>query len=108
MAFTVEVRLIGGDLSTSMTHMRTWLDHQRVEPEAFRHSLGGAGITFRVDFKLESAAVAFARSFGGRLIGLPIATRREASLWPSRAAPEEGAVAPIAPEPAALSAERGN
>ena len=105
MAFTVEVRLIGGDLITSMRHMRTWLDRQRVEPEAFRHSSGGAGITFRVDFNLECEAVAFARGFGGRLIGLPIATHREAPLWPSRAS-EEGAFAPLGLEPAVLSQER--
>jgi hypothetical protein len=105
MAFTVEVRLIGGDLITSMRHMRTWLDRQRVEPEAFRHSSGGAGITFRVDFKRESDAVAFARGFGWRLIGLPISTHGEASLWPSRA-PEEGAFASMCLEPAALSEER--
>ena len=108
MAFTVEVRLIGSDLMTSMNHMRTWLDHQRVEPEAFRHSSGGAGITFRVDFKLESTAIAFAHALGGRLIGLPTAACGEASLWPSRAAPEESAVARMGLEPAVLLAERRN
>lgn len=107
MAFTVEVRLIGGDLITSMKHMRTWLDRQRIEPAAFRHSAGGAGITFRVDFKLECDAVAFVRGFGGRLIGLPIATHRAASLRPSRA-PEEGEFAPMGFEPAALSEERSH
>jgi hypothetical protein len=106
MLFTVEVRLIGGDLITSMTHMRTWLDHQRVEPDAFRHSAGGAGITFRVDFKLEFEAVAFARAFGGRLVGLPIVTHREGSLWPSRSTPEKAAAAPIVPDLVALSSAR--
>ena len=101
MVFTVEIRLIGGDLMTAMTHMRTWLDHQHVEPDAFRHSAGGAGIAFRVDFKRESQAVAFARAFGGRLLGLPIATDREASLWPSRPAPDIAAVAPLDLEPIA-------
>ena len=82
MLYTVEVRLIGGDLITAMSHMRTWLDHRRVQPDAFRHSSGGAGITFRVDFKLEEEALAFARSFGGRLVGLPAANHRPA-LWSS-------------------------
>ena len=104
--FTVEVRLIGGNLMTSMNHMRTWLDHQRVQPDAFRHSAGGAGITFRVDFKLESEAVAFARAFGGRLIGLPITTQREAALWPSRLAPEATAFAPTDLEPVSPSPVR--
>jgi hypothetical protein len=83
MLYTVEVRLIGGDLITSMSHMRTWLDHRRLEPDAFRHSSGGAGITFRVDFKLEEQALAFARSFGGRLIGLPATDHRQPALWSS-------------------------
>lgn len=83
MLYTVEVRLIGGDLIASMSHMRTWLDHRRVEPDAFRHSAGGAGITFRVDFKVEDEALAFARAFGGRVIGVPATNPSQAALWPS-------------------------
>ena len=82
MLFTVEVRMIGGDLVTSMAQMRTWLDHLRVEPDAFRHSRGGAGVTFRVDFRSEDAARRFARAFGGRLIGQPIDADSAAALWP--------------------------
>ena len=85
MLYTVEVRLIGGDLTTSMSHMRAWLDHQRIQPDAFRHSSGGAGIAFRVDFKLETEATAFARAFGGRVVGLPAIEPSAAALWPSRA-----------------------
>lgn len=85
MLYTVEVRLIGGDMTTSMTHMRTWLDHQRIEPDAFRHSSGGAGITFRVDFKSETEAMAFGRAFGGRMIGLPASVPGAAALWPTSA-----------------------
>jgi hypothetical protein len=83
MLYTVEVRLIGGDLITSMSHMRTWLDHRRIEPDAFRHSAGGAGITFRVDFKREDEALAFARVFGGRLIGVPAPNERQPVPWSS-------------------------
>lgn len=86
MLYTVEVRLIGGDFIASMAQMRTWLDHQRIEPDAFRHSSGGAGVTFRVDFKMEAEAASFARAFGGRLIGLPMPNSGEALLWPSTAA----------------------
>ena len=87
MQYTVEVRLIGGNFITSMTQMRTWLDHQRIEPDAFRHSSGGAGVTFRVDFKLEVEAAEFARAFGGRLIGLPPATISGPNLlWPTAVA----------------------
>jgi hypothetical protein len=102
MVFPVEVRLIGGDLLTSMRYMRNWLGHRRVEPDAFRHSSGGAGITFRVDFNLEHDALAFARAFGGRLVGLPIATQREASLWPSRLARQGAELTQCGLEPAAL------
>jgi hypothetical protein len=106
MVFTVEVRLIGGDLITSMTHMRTWLDHQRVKPDTFRHSSGGAGITFRVDFKCESDAVSFTRAFGGRLIGLPIAMQREAPLWPSRLPQDQAEFTATGLEPVALASAR--
>ena len=83
MLYTVEVRLIGGEFMTSMAEMRTWLNHRRIEPDAFRHSPGGAGVTFRVDFKIESEATEFARAFGGRLIGLPLPSPNKAALWPS-------------------------
>lgn len=83
MLYTVEVRVFGGDLMASMTQMRTWLDHRRIEPDAFRHSSGGAGVTFRVDFKMEAEATEFARSFGGRLIGMPL-PQASGALWPSR------------------------
>lgn len=87
MLYTVEIRLIGGDFIASMAQMRSWLDHQRIEPDAFRHSSGGAGVTFRVDFKVEAEAGAFARAFGGRLIGLPPAPSSSSNpLWPSAVA----------------------
>ncbi|HEX5455316.1 MAG TPA: hypothetical protein VFX06_16120 [Stellaceae bacterium] len=82
MLYTVEVRVIGGGFGASMRQMRTWLDHRRVEPDAFRHSIGGAGITFRVDFKLEPEALKFARAFGGRVIGVPVMQEGAADpLW---------------------------
>lgn len=84
MLYSVEVRLIGGNLAASLTQMRTWLDHQRFEPDAFRHSIGGAGITFRVDFKHETEALKFARAFGGRMIGIPVRQNEDADpLWPT-------------------------
>jgi hypothetical protein len=87
MLYTVEVRLIGGEFIASMAQMRSWLDHQRIEPDAFRHSSGGAGVTFRIDFKVETEAEAFARAFGGRLIGLPpVLSSSPNLLWPSAVA----------------------
>jgi hypothetical protein len=51
----------------SMTRMRTWLDHNRVEPDSFRHFAGRSGVVFRAEFKLETEAKAFAEAFDGRL-----------------------------------------
>lgn len=87
MLYTVEVKQIGGDIVAFMKEMRTWFDHCRVEPDAFRHSIGGAEITYRVDFKKEPEAVGFARAFRGRLVSLPAARAASTDpLWPSTAA----------------------
>ena len=56
-------------LTARMTAMREWLDHRRVEPSSFRYTFMEPGILFRVDFSAEAAAVAFAREFGGRVVG---------------------------------------
>lgn len=71
MLHTVEVRLIGGDLLAAMSEMRTWLDHHRYEPDAFRCSRGTPITTVRLDFKLADEATAFATAFGGRILGSP-------------------------------------
>lgn len=101
MLYIVEVRRIGGDLIAAMTEMRTWLDHQHIEPDAFRHSSGGAGITFRVDFKAETAAAAFARAFDGRIVGLQPSHAGEHALWPSGLAAGADAAERRAPRAAA-------
>jgi hypothetical protein len=69
MQYTVEVRRVGGDLLSLMSQMRTWLDHSRVEPDCFRYSVGSPATSFRLDFKVEKEAIAFASSFGGRILG---------------------------------------
>ena len=56
-------------LTARMTAMREWLDHRRFEPSTFRYTFAAPGILFRVDFSVEAAAVAFAREFGGCVIG---------------------------------------
>ena len=71
---TAAVRLVGIDLSTALCDMRTWLDHNRSEPEGFRHFAGGGAVQFLVDFKSESEARAFAQAFGGRVGGAPLET----------------------------------
>ncbi len=72
--FPVEIRIRERDedaLTARMTAMREWLDHRRFEPSTFRYTFTAPGILFRVDFSVEAAAVAFAREFGGRVIGAP-------------------------------------
>jgi len=73
LLYTAEVQLIGGSLPTMLSDMRTWLDHRRVEPDSFRHFSRAAKVVFRVDFKLEAEARAFAKAFGGRVLPAPLA-----------------------------------
>jgi hypothetical protein len=67
MLHTVEVRSAGDDVALALSHMRTWLDHFGYEPDTFRQSKGGAGVLFRLEFKIEREAMAFAAAFGGRV-----------------------------------------
>ena len=69
--FSVEIRLDDLDedaLTARMTAMREWLDHCRFEPSAFRYSFTAPGILFKVEFKIEIEAAAFAQEFKGRLL----------------------------------------
>lgn len=72
LVYTAEVRLVGIDLSSALSDMRTWLDHNRCEPDGFRHFAGDGAVKFLVDFKSESEAQAFAKAFGGRISGAPL------------------------------------
>jgi hypothetical protein len=67
MPYTVEVRRIGADLAASMAEMRMWLDDNRMTPTEFDHSTGGPGAAFRLVFRAEREAVAFAEAFRGTL-----------------------------------------
>jgi hypothetical protein len=70
--FGVEIPIRESDedaLTARMTAMREWLDHRRVEPSSFRYTFIEPGILFRVDFPAEATAVAFARAFGGSVVG---------------------------------------
>jgi hypothetical protein len=86
--FPVEIPIRESDedaLTARMTAMREWLDHRGFEPSTFRYTFTEPGILFRVDFSVEAAATAFAREFGGRMIGAradmspQAAERREAT-----------------------------
>jgi hypothetical protein len=69
MQYFVEVCVSDRGLVESMANMRTWLDHQRIEPLGFRHCRDGARMTFQIDFNNEPDAIGFARAFGGRVVG---------------------------------------
>lgn len=66
----VEVRSAGDDMGASMILMRIWLDHHRFGPDSFCQLNDGLGISFRLEFKAEREAVAFASAFGGRIVKL--------------------------------------
>ena len=68
MLYIVEIPA-DGDLTARMGQMRTWLDHLRYEPGAFRSSSAGGTVMFRVEFMVEAEARAFAQAFGGRVLG---------------------------------------
>jgi hypothetical protein len=68
MLFSVEIRCGAEDLVAVMSRMREWLDAQRFEPDAFRHTAEGNSVTIRVQFKAESEAIAFASTFSGALV----------------------------------------
>jgi len=68
--FRVEIRVAHEDgLSRRMADMREWLDHRRSEPVGFRNSPVPGGTAFRVEFKSESEAIAFAAAFAGEIEG---------------------------------------
>lgn len=69
--YIVEVPATPNQLSQEMARMRTWLDYQRFEPDTFRHSAGHQAIFLYIGFKIGAEAAAFAREFGGRILGVP-------------------------------------
>jgi hypothetical protein len=66
MLYIVEVAIDAGSLSYQLSQMRTWLDHMRFEAIGFRQ-VSGANI-WRVDFKSEPEARAFAQAFAGQIL----------------------------------------
>jgi len=54
-------------LARAMSGIREWLDGQRFEPSVFRCITDDETATFRLEFKIESEAVACAEAFGGEV-----------------------------------------
>jgi len=50
-----------------MARIREWLDDQRFEPDAFRCTTDDESVTCRLEFKLETEAIACAEEFGGEV-----------------------------------------
>jgi hypothetical protein len=67
MLYVVEIRRERQELSTIMAGIREWLDRQRFEPDAFRCSTDEETVTCRVEFKIESEAIACAEAVGGEV-----------------------------------------
>ena len=67
--YIVEVRHGGDGLAAPMAEIRTWLDHQQIQPSVFRLSLVAGRTIFRLEFKAATDSEAFAHAFGGQFIG---------------------------------------
>lgn len=70
MLYVVEIRRGRHELSTMMARVREWLDAQHFEPDAFRCITDETTVTCRLEFKLESEAIACARAFDGEVRSL--------------------------------------
>ena len=66
---STEIRVGDSDLVGQMIRMREWLDSRRFEPAVFRYDHVDSSVIIRVDFAVEDEAAAFAREFGGKLLG---------------------------------------
>ena len=64
--YVVEFRHDGDGLAEPMADIRTWLDHQRIQPSVFQLSLIPRATIFQ--FKAASDAEAFAEAFDGQVI----------------------------------------
>ena len=68
MLYVVEIQRERGHLAAVMSAIREWLDAQRFEPDIFRSTSDEESATFRLEFKIESEAMACAEAFGGQLL----------------------------------------
>ena len=66
--YAVEFFHEGDGLAEPMEQIRTWLDHEHIQPSVFRLSLIPGGTVFHVEFNAMEEAEAFARAFDGQVI----------------------------------------
>jgi hypothetical protein len=67
MLYVVEIRRERDRLSETMSAIREWLDGHPFEPNAFRCTTDEQTLTCRLEFKIESEALACAEAFGGQV-----------------------------------------
>lgn len=67
MIHLVEHRYIAGEPDGLTAEMQVWLDRRCITAEEFAWSAGCPGLAFRIAFRSEEGAAAFAEAFGGRL-----------------------------------------
>ena len=65
MLYAVEIRCEREGLSTIMSRIREWLDSQRFEPDVFRSITDEETVTCRLEFKIESEALACRKHLAG-------------------------------------------
>jgi hypothetical protein len=70
MLYVVEIHREPEQLSAIMARIREWLDAQRFEPDAFRCATEDERVTCRLEFNVESEAIACAREFDGEVRSL--------------------------------------
>ena len=68
MLYAVEIRREREHLAKIMSAIREWLDAHRFEPDIFRSTTAEESVTFRLEFKIESEAMACAETFGGSVL----------------------------------------
>ena len=55
-------------MAETMEQIRTWLDHERIQPSVFQLSLIPGGTIFHLEFNAVSEAEAFTRAFAREVI----------------------------------------
>jgi hypothetical protein len=70
MLYLVKIRHEREPLAKAKSRIREWLDERRCEPKTFRCDTDEEGVTFRLEFKIESKAVACASAFGGQITSI--------------------------------------
>jgi hypothetical protein len=70
MLYVIEIRREREQLAAIMSQVREWLDGQRFEPDAFRCTTDEESVTCRLEFKIESEAMACAQAFRGRITAI--------------------------------------